>query len=119
MPMGNSLQCTSTSKKLYVLVEPPSYNEKYVEPVHRKEEESIPYRESELEIIKTFDQTRITIAKEPVNVPASFTIIKPAGFNFSVVFYKLPDIYQTLAAFFKQSLVGIVEKNMSFKNTFV
>jgi hypothetical protein len=44
------------------------------------------------------------IAKEPMDIPSSFTIIRPTGFKFSVIFYKLPDIYQNLAAFFKQSL---------------
>jgi hypothetical protein len=135
--LGNGLQFTSNSKKIHILIEPPSYAEKHVDPVHRKAGENIPYRESELEIIKAIDQTRIMIAKEPLEVPSSFTILEPSGINFSVVFYNRPDIYESLAAFFTismnrdrriaqrdaykaaQKIVQIVENVMSFKSDFM
>ncbi|MDR0315384.1 MAG: hypothetical protein LBH97_00625 [Treponema sp.] len=102
--VGNGLQFTAKSKKLCVLVEPPAYTEKHVEPLNRKEGESIPYSESELEIIKGIDQTRIMVSREPKEGPGSFTVLKPAGSGFSVVFNALPDIHQKLSAFFKYSL---------------
>lgn len=104
MNLGTGLQFTTTSKKIHILVEPPTYNFKHVEPVNRQEGDKIPYRESELDIIKAIDQTRIMIAKSPLEVPTSFTVLRPSGINFSVIFYNLPDIYQSLRAFFKYSL---------------
>jgi hypothetical protein len=102
--LGNGLQFVSNIRKLYILVEPSTYNEKHIEPVHRKEGETIPYRESELDIIRTIDQTRIMVARKPMEVSSPFTILKPTGSNVAVVFPDLPDTYQKLAAFFKDSL---------------
>jgi len=98
------LQFVTGGKKLYILVEPATYHVKHEEPVSRAEGEKIPKRFSELEIITASNQTKIMVAKEPNETFGSFTILKPVGINFAVVFYELPDIYDTLASFFKESL---------------
>jgi hypothetical protein len=91
-------------KKLYVLLEPDTYQLKFQEPVSRTESGKIPKRFSELEIITATNQSKIMIAKEPNENFGSFTILKPAGVNFAVVFYKADDVYETLASFFEESL---------------
>ncbi|MCL2185617.1 MAG: hypothetical protein FWB86_07185 [Treponema sp.] len=103
-PTDTGLTFVSGSKKLYILVEPAIYHQKGQEPVSRKQGDSIPKRFNELEIIIAKNQTKIMVAKEPNEVYGSFTILKPASLNFSVVFYELPELYDTVAAFFTDSL---------------
>jgi len=97
------LQFITGGKKLYILVEPDSYQIKYQEPVSRSEGEKIPKRFSELEILTAKNQTKIMIAKEPNESYGSFTILKPTGVNFAVVFYNRPDMYKALAEFFTET----------------
>jgi hypothetical protein len=103
---GDSLQFTSGGKKLYILVEPATYNNKPVEPVSRSRSdgESIPKRFYELEILTAKNQTKIMIAKEPDELTGSFTILKPTRMNFSIVVYELPDIHETIVGLFTESL---------------
>jgi hypothetical protein len=103
-PSDTGLQFITGGKKLYILVEPDTYQIKHQEPVSRAHGESIPKRFNELETIIAKNQTRIMIAKEPDESYGSFTILKPQGQNFAVVFYDLPDVYDSLAAFFEDSL---------------
>ena len=137
-PTETGLQFTTGGKKLYILVEPATYQGKFMEPVSRSNSqgERIPKRFSELEIIIAKNQTKIMIAKEPDETYGSFTILKPQGQNFAVLFYQLPDVYVSMASFFKESLnrqrkipeadakkaaakiAEIVEKYMGFKGQF-
>jgi hypothetical protein len=130
------LQFVTGGKKLYVLVEHDTYALKYQEPTSRKDGERIPKRFSELEIITAKNQTKIMVAKEANESYGSFTILRPMGINFSVVFYERPDMYEVLATFFQESLnkqrkvpqsdarsaaaliTKTVEKQMSFKGEF-
>jgi hypothetical protein len=130
------LQFVTGGKKLYILLEPDTYPLKYQEPVSRKDDERIPKRFSELEIITAKNQSKIMVAKEPNETYGSFTILKPQGTNFSVLFYEADDVYETLASFFEESLnkqrkipqadakkaaqliSATVEKYMSFKSEF-
>jgi len=98
------LQFITGGKKLYILVEPDTYQVKYQEPVSRAEGEKIPKRFAELDEIVAKNQTKIFIAKEPNESYGSFTILKPTGSNFSVVFYKIPKMYEALAEFFVETL---------------
>jgi flagellar biosynthesis GTPase FlhF len=130
------LQFVTGGKKLYVLLEPDTYQIKFQEPVSRAEGEKIPKRFNELEIITARNQSKIMIAKEPNESYGSFTILKPTGVNFAVVFYQLPDVYQTLTTFFtdtlnrqrkvpesdakkaSQLIADILKKHMSFEGEF-
>jgi hypothetical protein len=103
-PTESGLQFVTGGKKLYVLVENDTYEKKFIEPVSRPQGESIPKRENEVEIIIARNQTRIMVAKEPNELFGSFTILKPTSINFSVVFYQLPTVYNTLATFFEETL---------------
>jgi hypothetical protein len=130
------LQFVTGGKKLYVLLEPDTYQIKYQEPVSRAEGEKIPKRFNELEIITAKNQSKIMIAKEPNESYGSFTILKPTGINFAVVFYQLPEVYKSLSDFFVESLnrqrkipehdaktaaqtiINILKKNMSFEGEY-
>ena len=133
---GSGLTFVTGGKKLYVLVEPDTYRLKHQDPVHRADGERIPKRFNELEIITAKNQSKVMIAKEPDESYGSFTIMKPMGLNFSVVFYELPDMYKTVYDFFlntlnrqrkvpeadakkaAQQIVKTVEKYMGFKGDF-
>jgi hypothetical protein len=126
----------TNGKKLHILVEPASYPLKAMEPVHRNDLERIPKRFSELETVIAKNQTKIMISKEPIESYASFTVLKPTGINFAIVFYNLPEIIGNLEEFFEKSfnkelqipqldskkgakiVASIVEKTMSFKGEF-
>jgi len=103
-PTETGLQFITGGKKLFILVEHDTYEKKFIDPVSRAQGESIPKRFNEVDTIIAKNQTRIMIAKEPDETYGSFTILKPQGQNFSVVFYELPDVYKSLSAFFEDSL---------------
>jgi hypothetical protein len=98
------LQFVTGGKKLFVLVENDTYEKKFIEPVNRPQGESIPKRENEVEIIIAHNQTKIMVSKEPNELFGSFTILKPTSINFAVVFYQMPEVYNTLAHFFEEVL---------------
>jgi hypothetical protein len=126
----------TNGNKLHILVEPASYPGKAVEPFLRAEREQIPLRFNELEILTTKNQSKIMISKEPLMSFSSFTILKPAGSNFALVFYRLPDLYTTITTFFEKTLnkeagipqadarkgakkiAEIMERRMNFKSDF-
>jgi hypothetical protein len=126
----------TNGKKLHVLVEPASYPNKAIEPYVRINTEQIPKRFSELETLTAKNESRIMIAKKPVDSFSSFTILKPTGINFALVFYNLPDLYSSLGTFFEKTLnkeagipqvdskkgakkiAEIIQQTMSFKGEF-
>jgi len=103
-PTDTGLTFVTGGKKLYVLVEPDTYRLKHQDPVHRAAGEMIPKRYNELDILIAKNQTKIMVSKIPDETFGSFTILKPTGMNFSVVFYERPDMYETLSEFFVNSL---------------
>jgi hypothetical protein len=112
----------TNGKKLHVLIEPPNYPNKAIEPYVRSNADQIPLRFSELEQILAKNQTRIMIAKEPIVSFSSFTILKPTGINFALVFYRLPDLFDTLAIFFektynKEAAVPMADAKRAAKRT--
>ena len=94
----------SDGNKLFVLVEPPTFPKKYIEPFRRDSFEKIPHRFSELEIYTAKDQSRIMVSQEPVYTYGSFTILKPTGINFSFIFYPRDDVMDSLKLFFERTL---------------
>ena len=90
--------------KLFILVEPATFAKKYEEPYLRDKNHQIPQRFSELEIFNSSNQTKVMVSKNPLVTYSSFTVLNPTGANFSLVFYNLPDVLDTLSTFFVQSL---------------
>jgi hypothetical protein len=135
-PIDTGLTFQTAGKKLHVLVEPPSYHHKSIEPYVRANDQQIPLRFSELEQITAKNQSKIMIAKKPIDSFSSFTILRPTGVNFALVFYRLPDLYDSVALFFEKTLnreaaipqadsrkaakriVEIMREHMNFKSDF-
>jgi hypothetical protein len=100
----DGLTFQTDGNKLHILVEPANYSRKHLEPVSRDKYESIPHRFNELNIYTSKNQSKIMVSKEPVITYSSFTILKPTGMNFSLIFYNLEDVKDTLQFFFEQTL---------------
>jgi hypothetical protein len=126
----------TNGRKLHILIEPASYPNKSIEPYVRSNTEQIPLRFSELEQITAKNQSKIMIARKPIDSFSSFTILKPTGVNFSLVFYRLPELFDTLALFFEKTFnqeagipqhdakngakraAEIIEQTMNFRSEF-
>jgi hypothetical protein len=102
-PSDAGLTFQTDGKKLFVLVEPSSYPSKATEPFTRPSSDKIPLRFSELDLYTCKNQTRIYLAKDAMVSYGSFTIMKPAGINFTFCFYFLPDMHQSLQLFFEKT----------------
>jgi hypothetical protein len=90
--------------KMYVLVEPASYSKKHIEPVSRETHEQVPHRFKEMEIFSAKNQTKVMVSKKPIMTYSSFTVLKPTGINFAILFYNLPEVLSTVEFFFTQTL---------------
>lgn len=100
----DGLTFQTDGNKLFVLVEPSNYSKKHIEPVNRASNEQIPHRFSELTIYTAKNQSKIMVSREPIVAYSSFTVLKPTGINFALIFYNLPEIMNTLDFFFSETL---------------
>jgi histone H1/5 len=92
------------ARKFYVLVEPVDYFFKYImDPADRSVSDSIPYRKHELEVSTTVHETQIMIAKAARETAPEFAVPKPHGGDLAAVFSKTPDVWKTIAAFFRET----------------
>jgi len=135
-PEETALTFQSSGKKMYILIEPPTYPHKAKEPYIRMKGEQIPLRFSELDIHTTKNQSKVYIAKKPQESISSFTVAKPVGFNVSFVFYQNDDLYETMSKFLEQTFnkdakvpqldakktaamaIEVIKKQMAFKSDF-
>lgn len=90
--------------RTHILVEPAVFTKKYIEPVNREAEFSIPYRFSDLDITTTSKSEKIMIPREPIMLYSSFTILEKEGDYFSYIFYPTQDVYIAMKKFISDSL---------------
>ena len=102
-PEGTGLTFQSSGKKMHILIEPASYPKKPIEPYLREKDDQIPLRFSELNVLVAKNQSKIYMAKKPIESLSSFSVARPTGLNICFVFYSLPDLYETLTKFFEQT----------------
>lgn len=101
-PEGLTFQ--ADANKLFVLAEPASYEQRHAEPYARAGQHQIPHHFNEVEQLTAGNMTRIMISKQPVIAYSSFTICKPTTLNFSLLFYNLTDVLDTIASYFEKTL---------------
>ena len=101
---SEGLTFQTDGNKLFVLVQPAIYPQKYVEPFRRDSQHKIPHRFNELEIYTAKNQTKVMVSREPIVTYSSFTILKPEGMNFSLIFYTTDEVLETLEYFFQETL---------------
>lgn len=90
--------------KLFVIAEPADYERRELEPYMRDDRHQVPHLFSELDQVTAQNQTRILVSRQPVSTYSSFVIPRPTGLNFSMLFYRLPDVLDSIAAFMQKSL---------------
>jgi len=105
-PTEEGLLFQADGNKLFVLAEPANYTNKHIEPYTRDTAYQIPHRFSEVETAVARNQTRVMVSREPVMAYSSFTIIKPTGINFALIFYNVEDVLQSIETFFQKTLSG-------------
>lgn len=101
---SDSLTFHNDGKKLFVLVEPDSYPQKGMEPFCRTKDEQIPLRFSELSEHLCKNNGRVYVATKPVLSYGSFTVLKPTGMNFALIFFPEADMLATVESFFEKTL---------------
>ncbi len=101
---SDSLTFQTNGKKIFIMVEPPSYHQKAVEPYCREKEYMVPFRFSEANKVTTKNQMNIYYSKEPQEAISAFTVFKPEGINFAFLFYVRDDIGNSLELFFAKTL---------------
>lgn len=107
------LRFTTDGNRTYILVEPPIFPEKSIEPTYREAGKSIPYRFYEMDVITCKNQQKIMIPKEPLKLHSYFTIQKTEGNDFSFLFYPTEDVYLAIKKFISDILYNDcgVDKN--------
>jgi hypothetical protein len=103
-PTSDGLTFQADGNKLFVLAEPANYMKKHIEPYTRETEYQIPHRFSEVETVTARNQTRVMVSREPVMTYTSFTILKPTGINFALIFYNMEDVLESIELFFQKTL---------------
>jgi hypothetical protein len=101
---GNDFNFKTDGDRTHVLVEPPIYTGKSVEPTFREPGKSIPYRFYEMDIITGKKQEKIMIPKEPVKLHSYFTVQNAKGNNFAYLFYPTEDVYVAIKKFIADTL---------------
>lgn len=108
--------------RTHILVEPPSYTKKYVEPVNREKEFAIPYRFNEMTVLTGPKNEKILIPEKPIMLYSSFTILEQQSDYFSYIFHPTKDVYVAMKKFIADSLyndcnLGLsVSKEISIKS---
>jgi hypothetical protein len=105
-PTSEGLTFQADGNKLFVLAEPASFMKKHLEPYTRDTAFQIPHRFSEVETVVARNQTRIMVSREPVMTYSSFTILRPTGMNFALIFYHQGDVVDSIELFFQKTLNG-------------
>jgi hypothetical protein len=101
---AEGLTFLTDGNKLFVLAEPGNYDKRESEPFTRAGQQQIPHRFSEVEQFIARNMTRIMISKQPVIAYSSFTICRPTTLSFSLLFYNLPDVLDSIAGYFRKTL---------------
>ncbi len=101
---GNGLVFQTNGKKMFLLVEPPNYTHKAIEPVFRDKDYQVPLRFKTSNIITAKNQANIIFSQEPQEAMSAFTVVKPSGMNFAFLFYKNPATFNSIELFFQKTL---------------
>jgi hypothetical protein len=100
---SDGLTFQTDSNKLYVVLEPPTYEHKDEEPFERTKDKQVPHRFSELAVVQTHNHCKIMVSKNPVIGYSSFIVQKPVKDNFAFLFYKFPEVTDAIASFLEET----------------
>lgn len=89
--------------RTHCLVEPPIYAKKHIEPVHREEGYSIPYRFNEMTVINGTKSEKIMVPQKALVLHSSFTILEKEKDYYSFIFFPTKDVYVAIKKFMADS----------------
>ena len=101
---ADGLSIAADAGKLYVLVEPVGYHDSATEPWRRDARHRVPHTFDELSTVSARNHSRIMVSSAPVLASAVFTIVPPAGTDFSFLFLPRREALDTIYAFLWQTL---------------
>ena len=101
---ADGLSIAADAGKLYVLVEPVGYHDSATEPWRRDARHRVPHTFDELSTVSARNHSRIMVSSAPVLASAVFTIVPPAGTDFSFLFLPRRGALDTIYAFLWQTL---------------
>jgi hypothetical protein len=101
---GEGLWFKSDMYKVFVLLEPLSFNEKFKDPIHRGQGMSIPYKFSECQVFNMKNNSKVIIGKEAQFSFSSFTVVEPDGDDLSVFFFPIESVYDDIQSFLLTTL---------------
>ena len=102
---GEEMIFKTDGNRTYILVEPSSYAQKYIEPVNREAHKSIPYRLNEMTVHSGKHGEKIMVPIEPTYLYSTFTVLDHKGeHGFAYLFYPTPDVYTAMKSFLLDSL---------------
>ncbi len=104
IPASDHVTFQSDGFKIYVLYEPKTYVRRYMEPYLREEEEKIPLRWEEVEIMELSRKDRLIISRTPFLSHGAFTVNRPNEANFSYFFFDNERVQKNLEGFMSQLL---------------
>ncbi|MCL2156292.1 MAG: hypothetical protein FWH53_11550, partial [Leptospirales bacterium] len=87
-----------------ILIEPPSYAQKYIEPVSREKNKSVPYRFNEMTTHAGRNGAKVMVPIEPTFLYSTFTILDRGKSGYSYIFFTTPDVYKAIKNFLLDSL---------------
>lgn len=90
--------------RTHILVEPATYSKKFLDPVNRDSDKSIPYRFNDLTIFTSSRHEKIMVGKEPVMLHTNFTVLQKEADYFTFIFYPTEDVYVAMKKFMADSL---------------
>ncbi len=101
---GNGLVFQTNGKKMFLMVEPPNYPHKSIEPVFRDRDYQVPLRFKDANVVTAKNQSNIIFSKEPQEAISAFTVVKPSGMDAALLFYKTPNSFDAIQTFFEKTL---------------
>ena len=102
---GEEMIFKTDGNRTYILIEPPSYAQKYIEPVSREKTKSIPYRFNEMTVHSGRHGEKVMVPIEPTYLYSTFTVLDRSGeHGFAYLFFPTPDVYTAMKSFILDSL---------------
>ncbi len=100
---GSSLCVSASGRTVHVLVEPPDYADTDKDPADRQKDEQFPLRLSQMDAVNAKNGSRMLIARKPLPTTETCVIERPTGIDFALIFFKRPDLFETLTIFLEKT----------------
>jgi len=120
LPIEGGVKFQAQGSKIFCMLEPPSYTEKYVEPTFRKSNSTgyMPFRFSDIESFLTKDNKfNVLLPKIPFDCHDSFTINFPAKGDVSILYLIFDkNINGVVLPFIEDNFKNLLKKMLGLRD---